>query len=157
MPNNWVPFGSRVEFDFAHHHFVEVQSSATIIDKALDLWAATVMEFGGDAPWKSTDDLYKAIDAIRYGNLPWKTYHIRYQGPRPLGTPPKWMTETYELATRDTRQVLHHQLGTKEFKDKINLVSYRQFNGKGQRVLSNLMSADWAWSQAVCNMCTSNS
>jgi hypothetical protein len=147
--NTWVPFESRAEFDFAHYHFVEAQSSAAQIDKALDMWAATVMEFGGDAPWKNSDDLYKTIDAIKHGNSPWKTYSVRYQGPRPPGTPPKWMTETYELCTRDVRQVLQHQLATKQFKDNINLTPYRQFDHKGQRVWSNLMSADWAWSQSV--------
>ena len=46
-PNPWSPFELRIEFDFAQYHFVEVQTSAGLIDKALDLWAATVMEFSG--------------------------------------------------------------------------------------------------------------
>ena len=62
------------------------------------------------------------------------------------------MTETYELCARDSRQVLHHQLATEEFKDKTNYVPYRQFDSTHQRVWSNLMSADWAWSQAVRTM-----
>jgi hypothetical protein len=143
-----------VEFEFAHYHFVEVQSSAANIDKALDVWAATVMEFGADAPWTNSNDLYRTIDAIQHGDAPWKTYRIQYQGLQPPGTPPKWMTETYDLCTRDSRQVLHHQLATKQFKDKINLTPYRQFNSKGQRVWSNIMLADWAWSQAVCTLFT---
>ncbi|KAH9965083.1 hypothetical protein BJV74DRAFT_911363 [Russula compacta] len=108
----------RTEFDFAHYHFVEVQNSVTNIDKALDMWAATVMESGGDAPWTNSDDLYKTIDAIQHGDAPWKMYHIQYCGPQP--------------------PVLHHQLVTKQFKDKINLIPY---------LWLNLMSADWAWSQ----------
>ena len=107
------------------------------------------MEFGGDAPWQNTDELYAAIDTIQYGDSPWKTYRVQYQGPRPPGTPPKWMTETYELCTRDSRQVLQNQLATTQFEGKINLIPYHQFDGKGRRVWSNLMSADWAWSQAV--------
>jgi hypothetical protein len=69
LPNDWTPFKSRVEFDFSHYHFVEVQSSAANIDKALGMWAASVMEFGGDAPWKNSDDLYETIDAIQHGDL----------------------------------------------------------------------------------------
>ena len=148
-PNSWYPFNSRVEFDFAHYHFVEAQNSAGLIDKALDLWAATVMEFGAASPWKSSRELYATIDAIEFSDSPWKTYKIQYQGPLPPGTPPKWMTRTYELCTRDSRQLLHHQLGTSEFKDKINLSPYRQFDSSYQRTWSNLMSADWAWAQAV--------
>jgi hypothetical protein len=146
---SWQPFGSRVEFDFAHYQFVEAQNSAGLIDKALDLWAATVMGFGGSSPWKSSSELYATIDAIQFSDSPWKTYKIRYQGTLPPGTPPKWMTQTYELCTRDSRQVLHHQLETTEFKDQINLSPYRQFDSKHQRTWSNLMSADWAWTQAV--------
>jgi Plavaka transposase len=154
VPNAWTPFGSRAEFDFAHYHFVEAQSSAASIDKALDIWAATLLEFGGDAPWKNAKELYAAIDTIQYGDSPWKTYCIQYQGPRPPGTSPKWMTETYKLCTRDSRQVLQNQLATTQFEGKINLIPYRQFDGKGQRVWSNLMSGDWAWSQAVRTLFT---
>ncbi|KAH9992964.1 hypothetical protein BJV74DRAFT_795662 [Russula compacta] len=106
------------------------------------------MEFGKDVPWKDSKELYKTIDAIQHGDAPWKSYTIRYQGPLPLGTPPKWMTETYQLCTRDSRQVLHHQLATTQFRDKINLSPYHQFDPAGKRVWSNLMSAGWAWSQA---------
>jgi Plavaka transposase len=151
-PNDWTPFESRIDFDFAHYHFVEAQSSAASINKTLDIWAASVMEFGGSAPWKNSDALYSTIDSIQHGDAPWRTSFIRYQGPQPSGTPPKWMTETYELCVRDARQVLHAQLATTRFDGQINFVPYRQFNRKRQRVWSNLMSADWAWSQAVCTL-----
>ncbi|KAH9979150.1 hypothetical protein BJV74DRAFT_900472 [Russula compacta] len=134
--NPWNPFNSQVEFDFAHYHFVEVQNSAGKIDQALDLCS-----------WKDSAELYATIDAIQHGDSPWKVYKIRYKGPRPPGTPPKWMTETYELCTRDSCQVLHHQLSMAEFKDKFNVAPYRQVNGEGVRTWSNLMSADWAWKQ----------
>lgn len=147
--NSWPPFESRAEFDFACYHFVEAQSLAASIDKTLDIWAAAVMELGGNTPWKNSDELYETIDTIQHGDSPWKTYCVQYQGPQPSGTPLKWMTETYELCTRDSRRVLQHQLATTQFDGKINLIPYRQFDGKSQRVWSNLMSADWAWSQAV--------
>ena len=147
-----MPFNSRVEFDFAYYHFIEVQSSAGKIDQALDLWAASVMKYGGDAPWKDSADLYATIDNIRDGDSPWKVYRIHYQGPRPPGTPPKWMTETYELCMRDSHHVLHHQLSTAHPKERFNVAPYRQVNNKGIRTWSNLMSGDWAWKQAVCGM-----
>ncbi|KAJ7673067.1 hypothetical protein DFH06DRAFT_1358827 [Mycena polygramma] len=127
-PNSWEPFESRTEFDFAHFHFVEEQSSA--------------------APWKNAAALYAAIDSIQHSDAPWKVHKIRYQGPRPAGTPPQWMTETYELCSHNIRTVLHHQLATADFKDKINYSPYRQSNAQGKRVWSNLMSGEWAWQQA---------
>jgi hypothetical protein len=153
-PNSWRPYESRAEFDFSYYHFIEAQSSASEIDKVLDIWAAIVMKYGGEAPWTNAAGFYQTIDAIWHGDSPWKTYYIQYQGPRPPGIPPKWMTEKYVLCARDSRQVLQHQLATTQFKGKINLVPYRQFDGKKQRVWSNLMSADWAWSQAVCTAFT---
>ncbi|KAJ6472268.1 hypothetical protein DFH09DRAFT_1475959 [Mycena vulgaris] len=146
-PGSWAPFESRTEFDFAHYHFVELQSSATEINKALDLWAAQVLRHGDSPPWRTAQGLYDAIDLIQHGDAPWKMYQIRYTGPRPP-VPPKWMTETYELCTRDSRTVLHQQLANPDFKDKIDYSPYRQFDADGKRVWSNLMSGDWAWKQA---------
>ncbi|KAF7354560.1 hypothetical protein MSAN_01369100 [Mycena sanguinolenta] len=147
-PAAWAPFGSRLAFDFAHYHFVELQSSEHDINKALDLWAASVIEFGRDARWPDAAAFYADIDSIRHGAVPWKTYRMRYTGPLPPTNPPAWMTQEYELCTRDVRQLLHHQLGTSAFKDYVDLVPYQQFNHRGHRVWSNLMSGDWAWKQA---------
>ncbi|KAJ6512460.1 hypothetical protein C8R45DRAFT_1206566 [Mycena sanguinolenta] len=165
-PNSWEPFQSRTEFDFAYFHFVELQSSAADVNTALDLWAAAVVKYGEDIPWKNADELYATIDSIQHGDAPWKVYKLRYQGPLPTGhqekppfpfltnwvfpdgTPPKWMTETYELCTRDVRTVLHNQLATSDFKDTFNYTPYRQYNVQGKRVWSNFMSGEWAWRQA---------
>ena len=137
LHNTWSPFDSRIEFDFAHYHFVEVLNLAGKINKALELWAASVMEYGRDAPWKDASELYATIDAIQEGDSPWKVYKIHYQGPRPPGTPLKWMMETYELCTWNSCQVLHHQLATVVFKDKINIAPYCQVNSKGVHTWSN--------------------
>jgi hypothetical protein len=75
-PNSWEPFNSRLEYDFANYHFVGLQSSAANINKALDLWATSMMEFGGDVPWANSTDLYSTIDAIQHGDAPWKSYQI---------------------------------------------------------------------------------
>ncbi len=44
------------------------------------------------------------------------------------------MTETYELCTRDSRALLHHQLATADFTTDFNPRPYRQSDHKGQRV-----------------------
>ncbi|KAJ7220735.1 hypothetical protein GGX14DRAFT_532634 [Mycena pura] len=59
------------------------------------------------------------------------------------------MTQTYEVCMRDLREVLHHQLSTRDFKDNVNMVPYQQFNHQAKRVWSNLMSGEWAWTQAT--------
>jgi hypothetical protein len=148
-PEAWYPFDDRISFDFADYHFVRQQSSEGNIDRALNIWAAQVLRHGERIPWASAKDLYNTIDTIREGQNVWKTYRLRYNGPLPTGTPPKWMTQTYELYTRDTLEIARAQLGSEEFRGKLNYTPYRQFNKQGQRVISNLMSGDWAWKQAV--------
>ncbi|KAG7085821.1 hypothetical protein E1B28_003359 [Marasmius oreades] len=146
-PEAWAPFEDRLTFDFAHYHFVQAQSSATEINKALDMWAAAVWKYGGDIPWSTARDMYSCIDKIRENAVPWKTYHLKYTGPRPP-SPPRWMTETYELHFRDSRQLLKEQLANSHFEGKMNFSAYRQFNKDGKRVYSNVMSGDWAWMQS---------
>ncbi|KAJ7627285.1 hypothetical protein FB45DRAFT_979682 [Roridomyces roridus] len=148
-PAAWAPFASRLEFDFADYHFVQLQTSEGKLCKALDLWAASVMPYGGTAPWKDAAELYAVIDSIQAGDMPWSTYEMHYTGELPAGTPPKWMTQTYEVCARNLRDVLHHQLESAGFKDCIDMVPYQQFNHDHHRVWSNLMSADWAWKQAA--------
>ncbi|THU97921.1 hypothetical protein K435DRAFT_608506, partial [Dendrothele bispora CBS 962.96] len=145
---SWEPFSDRIEFDFAHYHFVEQQSSEKRIERALDLWAASLLRSGEDVPWKSAEEMYETIDSIREGKITWKTYSVKYQGPLPkTGTPPKWMTQEFELCARDAKEVIHEQLGTKEFDGKIHYTPYMQFED-GERRFSNFMSGEWVHQQA---------
>lgn len=150
--DEWDPFNSRRDFDFAWYHFVEQESSADLINKALDQWAADLLSSGTEPPWESPQDLYASIDAIRPGAAAWKLFKVKYEGPRPPGTPPKWMTETYEFCLRDTRVVLHQQMAMTEFKDKVNYTPYMQFNPDGKRIYSNFMSGEWVWKKAVSSL-----
>ncbi|KAF8203408.1 hypothetical protein K438DRAFT_1964892 [Mycena galopus ATCC 62051] len=148
-PAAWTPFASRVEFAFADFHFSRAQSSVAEINTALDLWAASVMGTDRSTPWNNAADLYADIDRIQEGDAPWTTHIVRYSGPLPPGTPPRWMTQPYEVCMRDLREVLHNQLATRSFKEHVDYVPYRQFNHAGKRAWSNLMSGDWAWKQAT--------
>ncbi|KAK7462238.1 hypothetical protein VKT23_007843 [Stygiomarasmius scandens] len=146
---SWAPFSEHVEFEFAHYHFVEQHTSRQGINRALDIWAASLLRHGirDGTPWKSVDHLYSAIDSIREGHIAWKTYTVKYEGPLPPGTPPKWMTQEFELCVRDAREVVHEQLGTKEFNGKVHYTPYMQFEN-GEHRFSNLMSGDWAHGKA---------
>ncbi|THU99196.1 hypothetical protein K435DRAFT_818625 [Dendrothele bispora CBS 962.96] len=145
---SWAPFSNRIEFNFAHYHFVQVQTSADQINNALNMWAASTLHQGfHDAPWQSEEDLYATIDLICEGHVSWKTYKVKYQGPLPSGVPPKWITQEFDLCCRDANEVIREQLGDKEFDGKIHYAPYWQFEN-GERQFSNLMSRDWAYKQA---------
>ncbi|KAJ7845013.1 hypothetical protein B0H14DRAFT_3685165 [Mycena olivaceomarginata] len=84
------------------------------------------MEFGGTAPWKSARELYSTIDEIQSGDMPWKTYEMRYSGPLP-----SWCSAEVD----DAKRLRRHG-------------PVPPINHAGHRVWSNLMSGDWAWKQA---------
>ena len=52
-------------FDFSYFHVVEKQTSEAGINKALDMWAASVLEYDGEIPWSNAWELYDTIDAIQ--------------------------------------------------------------------------------------------
>ncbi|KAH9032556.1 hypothetical protein EDB84DRAFT_1561952 [Lactarius hengduanensis] len=153
--NPWSPFGDRLEYEWAHYHYIRLQSSAGDIQRGLDLWRATVMKYQTDhnscngVPWKSTAEMYGTIDSISAGGVAWTTYQFSYDGPRPTsGTLPRWMQETYDLNVRNVLSVFEEQLASKEFDGKFKYTPYEEYDKKGSRVYSNLMSGSWAFREA---------
>jgi hypothetical protein len=59
------------------------------------------------------------------------------------------MTETYELNVRNVLHVLEGQLADRDFNDSCNYSPYKEFDPKGNRVWSNLLSGEWAYREAV--------
>ena len=147
---SFEPFNSRVDFEFAYFHFSEAKSSEAATNRALDIWAASLLEYGGDIPWKDAKELWATIDEIQQGDCPWKTYTVHYSGPLPNNAP-AWMLEDFELCFRDSKKLLQQQLQS-DFKGQFHRSPYLQFNAEGERVWSNMMSGDWAYTQAVCNL-----
>jgi hypothetical protein len=117
----------------------------------LILWAAALAKGGSpeDIPWKNADDMYATIDLIQVGHVPWITHTFQYSGPRPNGTCPQWMDETYELSVCDVLLLLEKQLATPDFNGHFNTFPFTEFTPEGHRVWSNLMSGDWAYKEAV--------
>jgi Plavaka transposase len=154
--NPWAPFPDRLAFDWAHYHYVRLQSSASDIHVGLDLWRATIIkhesEHGPDGvPWSSADELYATIDSITIGGVGWKTCNFYYTGPKPP-TPPQWMEKMYELNLRDVLAVLKQQVASAEFNGQFEYLPYEEYDGKGDRIHSHLMSAYWANREAVWSL-----
>ena len=45
----WYPFTSHLQFDFAWHHFVDLESSEQMVNKGFNIWVASVVQHGGSA------------------------------------------------------------------------------------------------------------
>ena len=120
------------------------------IDRALQLCAAQSAKNGFDnVPWKLADDIYATIDEVRQGDNPWRSVTFCYQGCLPEN-PPKWMTEDFILVTHNICSVLCEQIACTDFDGHWDYVPFMEFNDTGDRVWTNLMSADWAAKQAIC-------
>jgi hypothetical protein len=154
VPSNpYHPFPDRYAFEFADYHFTVQQSSESQIDKALDQWRAERIRNGGDPagiPWSRAKDFLSTIDSITEGPGDWKSATYQWNGPRiPGRTPPKWMLQRYELVYCDSRELLLDQISLPELDGHFDYVPYVEYNAKGVRVWSNLLSGTWSHNEAV--------
>jgi hypothetical protein len=154
--NPWLPFQDRLEFEWAHYHYVQLQSSASGIQHGLDLWRAAVRSHQTDdnkhdgVLWKNAKEMYDTIDSILKGSIGWTTHPLSYRGPQPTGTVPQWMQETYELNVRNVLPLFKEQLALNEFDSQFKYTPYKEYDKNGSCVYTSLMSGDWADRQAVC-------
>ncbi|KAI0354066.1 hypothetical protein OH77DRAFT_1482399 [Trametes cingulata] len=125
--------------------------SAGNINTLLDLWAASLSSHGEGPPFKNSAALYATIDSTSLGAVKWESFELSYpdrlRPSRPDDVAP-WMMARYDVWFRDVRQIAKNILGNPEFKAQIDYGPLRTFTEDGERELRNLMSADWAWSQA---------
>lgn len=155
-PYDWSPYDHRVQFELSGFLYTRVKMSQSKIDELLELIAGLLlMATDGDTskapPFASRKELYEIIDSIQAGDAPWSCFTITYSGPRPAaGHVPAWMNQEFEVWCRDARTLAHLQLGNPDFAKNFHTAPFRDFTGpKASRVYCDLMSADWAWEQAV--------
>ncbi|EIW74521.1 hypothetical protein CONPUDRAFT_66962 [Coniophora puteana RWD-64-598 SS2] len=146
--DDWFPFRSRVEFETADFLYTRVQAPAGQIDMLMDLWAATLRKHNDTPPFADHNDLYKTIDAIPVGDVPWESFSMTYRGPRPARDVPPWMTASYEVWFRDPHTVVKNILANPDFGKEMDYSPYREFDKDGVRQWEHLFSGDWAWQQA---------
>ncbi|KAF8258996.1 hypothetical protein EI94DRAFT_1774037 [Lactarius quietus] len=150
----WLPFGNRLEFEWAYYHYVRLQFLAEDIQQGLDLWRATVSRHNVDSDscdevlWRNAKDMYDTIDSIAIGRVGWTTHQLSYIGPRPSGTVPCWMDESYELNVWDVLSIFEEQLASKEFDGWFEYTPYEEYTENGSCMYCNLMSGDWAFCEA---------
>ncbi|KAI0769267.1 hypothetical protein BD413DRAFT_604897 [Trametes elegans] len=147
-PDDWSPFGTRLEFELAEFLYKREQMSARNITTLMSLWAAYALQHGIQPPFADHADLYATIDSIALGDVPWGCLRARYHGPRPETDVPSWMDDAYEVWYRDPRQIALHMLANPDFAGEIDYAPYREFTGSGDRRYTHYMSGNWAWRQA---------
>lgn len=123
--------------------------SGTSIDMLMDLWAASLLKHNDAPPFANHTDLYRTIDSIPLGDVPWQHLSVKYRGERPDDAVPQWMNDEYEVWFRDPRAIVRQMLANPDFNGHIDYAPVQNFDDNGDREYQNFMSGDWAWKQAV--------
>ena len=148
-PNDWSPFTNGAAFELANFFFKEDQTSAAKIDHLLQIMNALLAVHGDQLPFTNHKDVYRMIDTIPIGGVPWQSYTFTYEGPKPAEDPPKWMDMEYEVWFRDPHELFLNMLKNPDFAKSFDYAPFQEFDEKGDRRYENFMSGDWAWMQAV--------
>lgn len=98
--------------------------------------------------YETVDDVLADIDAIPLGDPQWASFNVRYSGPVNANSP-SWQQQTYTVHTRDTFAVMEHFLKNQDFAEAWDYAPYEAYSPDNTRTWSNLLSASWAWKQAV--------
>ena len=83
--------------------------------------------------------------------MPWESFIIDYKGPCPSnGRPqPQWMNDKYEVYFKDLRVLIQDMISNPDFTNEFDYAPYYEYFD-GVHHFQNMMSANWAWRQAVC-------
>ncbi|PSS36826.1 hypothetical protein PHLCEN_2v1328 [Hermanssonia centrifuga] len=145
--HDWTPYAARIQFDTAKFLYQRTQMSQGNVDLLMDLWAASLLRFGGEPPFANVKHMHELIDSTPLGDAPWTTMEASYTGELPAN-PPSWMTAKYELCFRDPRVCARNMLANLDFAKEFDTTPYREYDGRMVRQYCNLLSGDWAWEQA---------
>jgi len=124
------------------------------INQLLDLWAASLLLHHDQPPFQDHNNLYKTIDAIPLGDVPWKSFLMLYNGELPNNHEvPTWMESEFDVWYCDPHTVVRNMLANPDFKDQMDYAPYHEFKTNGEWRYQDMMSGEWAWRQAVCHLC----
>ena len=145
---DWTPYGSCVAFELADFIYKCNQMSAGDCNTLCKLWEATLLPHDDVPPFSNYRELCRTIDETPVGGVAWESIDLSYTGPRPDNAP-SWMESTHKVWYRDPRLVFKGMLENPEFQDFFDCAPLRQYDAYGNRQYENVMSANWAWKQAV--------
>lgn len=148
-PDDFSPFDSRAEFEFAEFLYKDEEMSGGKIDRLAHILAALYP--GLDPPCADHNDLYLTIDAIIPGDIPWQSFTVTYDGdiPPTADKTASWKRANYEVWYRDPLLIMEQQLGNPDFAKEFDIAPKQVFDDSNKRQYSDLMSGNWAWQQAV--------
>ncbi|KAI6018216.1 hypothetical protein BKA83DRAFT_4058444 [Pisolithus microcarpus] len=148
-PDDWFPYSSQLGFELADFLYTRNQMPADHIDTLLDMWAASLVEAGGQPKPLFTchKDLYSTIDRTCLGDVKWQNFSIKYS--HNLDEPAPWMQAQFDVWFRCPLETIRNMLSNPDLAAQMDYRPYREYDSKsGKRRFQDFMSGDWAWDQA---------
>lgn len=147
--DDWAPFTSRVAFELADKLYWRDQASNASVDELFELWSADNLTHGHTAPFIDHNDMFNSIDSIPTGDVSWESFDVSYEGEGNIPEDvPDWMQEKSRVWYRNPHEVVRNLIANPDFKGEFDYAPYCQFRNE-KREWTDLMSANWAWRQAV--------
>ncbi|PSR88457.1 hypothetical protein PHLCEN_2v5137 [Hermanssonia centrifuga] len=128
LETDWTPYNSRLEFETAEFLFQCVKMGQVNVNLLLELWAASLVPYGGRPSFSSIHDMLQVIDSTPLGDAPWTTITAKYMGALPANPPP-WMVATYEILHRNTLVCARNMLLNTDFAEEFDITPYREYSG----------------------------
>ncbi|KAG6824245.1 hypothetical protein H0H92_007560, partial [Tricholoma furcatifolium] len=122
--------------------------SATEINDLMQIWGARHAADG--PPFDSKQHLYDTIDSASFGDIPWQSFSVQYNGDSgdDLNDSASWKRKEFIVHYHDARKVLHSQLQNPDFANEIDYGPIQVFDEAGKCRYCNFMSGNWANCQA---------
>lgn len=128
------------------------QMSKTEINDLMQILARKLTEqYDPDAepPFNNAEHLYATIDAITYGDVPWESFKLSYNGEITEENDAPWKHKSYDIWYRNPVKVLEQQLLNRDFAEEMDFAPKILSDDNGTRRYEDFMSGRWAWRQAV--------
>ena len=148
-PDDWTPYGSRLEFETADFLYRRNQMSGSNINHLFDLWAASLASHDDTPPFNRHTQMYETIDATPLGDVAWESFGLKYNREFPGDEVPAWMTDEHEIWFRDPRELVQNLLSNPDFDGEFDYSPLQEYDAAGNHRFQDFMSGDWAWEQAV--------
>lgn len=122
--------------------------SAGNINILLDLWALNMAKYDDLGPFSSYEHMYSAIDNIKHGDAPWKSFTTSYAGELHPNAP-SWQLQDYEVWFRDPDRVIRNMLDNPDFDGHFDYAPYVDLDKTGNRKWNEFLSGNYSWRHAV--------
>lgn len=114
----------------------------------MDLWLASLLKYGGLAPFENVKHMFETIDSTALGGVAWESFTVGYTG-EVTENSPSWVHDSYEVWYRNPQTVVREMLANPDFNGEFLYSPVREFVGGDKRRYTDYLTGNWAWREAV--------